>query len=120
MVPPEDKDPIVYHHPTRKSVGYFGAVRLRDGILLYRRETGQFNGESFWNFLKVLQQTSLVAGRRVLVISDNAQYYRSGLHLEWRFWWMAGDDAPDSETGESGRSRTDHANSTNAENLIRR
>ena len=24
-VPPETKDPVVYHHPTRKSVGYFGA-----------------------------------------------------------------------------------------------
>jgi transposase len=83
-VPPEEKDPIVYHHPTRKSVGYFGAVRLRDGTLVFRRETGKFNGESFWNFLKVLQQTSRVAGRRVLVISDNAQYHRSRLHLDWR------------------------------------
>ena len=45
-VPPENKDPIVYHHPTRKSVGYFGAVRLRDGALVYRRENGTFNGES--------------------------------------------------------------------------
>ena len=33
-VPPETKDPIVYHHPTRKSVGYFAAVRLRDGKFL--------------------------------------------------------------------------------------
>src|SRR5215469_7808270 len=55
-VPPEDKDPIVYHHPTRRSVGYFGAVRLSDGTLLFRRETGKFNGESFWNFLKVANQ----------------------------------------------------------------
>jgi transposase len=83
-VPPEDKDPIVYHHPTRKSVGYFGAVRLRDGTLVFRRETGKFNGESFWDFLKVLQQTSAVAGRRVLAISDNAPYHRSRFHLEWR------------------------------------
>ena len=29
-VPPEIKDPILYHHPTRHSVGYFGAVRLRE------------------------------------------------------------------------------------------
>jgi hypothetical protein len=34
-VPPETKDPIVYHHPTRKSVGYFAAVRLRDGTFLF-------------------------------------------------------------------------------------
>jgi len=52
-VPPETKDPIVYHHPTRKSVGYFAAVRLRDGKFLFRRETGRFNGETFWDFLKV-------------------------------------------------------------------
>jgi transposase len=83
-VPPENKDPIVYHHPTRKSVGYFGALRLRDGVLLFRRETGKFNGESFWAFLKVLRQVSAVPGRRVVVISDNAQYHRSRLHLEWR------------------------------------
>jgi len=42
-VPPEIKDPVVYHHPTRKSVGYFAAVRLRDGQLLFRRETGRFS-----------------------------------------------------------------------------
>ena len=51
-VPPEIKDPVVYHHPTRKSVGYFAAVRLRDGRFLFRRETGRFNGETFWEFLK--------------------------------------------------------------------
>lgn len=51
-IPPEIRDPVVYHHPTRKSVGYFAAVRLRDGRFLFRRETGRFNGESFQEFLK--------------------------------------------------------------------
>jgi len=51
-VPPETKDPVVYLHPTRKSVGYFAAVRLRDGHFLFRREAGRFNGETFWEFLK--------------------------------------------------------------------
>ncbi len=37
-VPAELKDPILLHAPTRKSVGYFGAVRLRDGKLLTRQE----------------------------------------------------------------------------------
>lgn len=83
-VPPEIKDPILYHHPTRKSVGYFAAVRLRDGQLLIRRETGRFNGESFWEFLKAFREESAVAGRRVVAISDNAQYHRSKLHLPWR------------------------------------
>jgi hypothetical protein len=69
-VPPETKDPVVYHHPTRKSVGYFAAVLLRDGQFLFRREAGRFNGESFWEFLKLFRQISPVAGRRVVAISD--------------------------------------------------
>lgn len=83
-VPPETKDPILYHHPTRKSVGYFGAVRLDDGKFLYRREGGRFNGQSFWNFLKAFQTDAARDGRRVIAISDNAQYHRSRLHWEWR------------------------------------
>ena len=42
-IAPEDKDPIVRHEPTRKSIGYFGAVRLRDGRLVTRREDQSFN-----------------------------------------------------------------------------
>jgi hypothetical protein len=42
-VPPEEKDPVLLHHPTRKSVGYFGAVRLRDGKLVFQREEERFN-----------------------------------------------------------------------------
>ena len=83
-IPPENRDPVVYHHPTRKSVGYFGAVRLRDGRFLFRRETGRFNGESFWEFLKQFREASPVAGRRVIAISDNAQYHRSRFDLTWR------------------------------------
>ena len=30
-VPPENRDPVLRRHPTRRRVGYFGAVRLRDG-----------------------------------------------------------------------------------------
>ena len=37
-VAPEIKDPVLLHAPTRRSVGYFGAVRLRDGRFLFRRE----------------------------------------------------------------------------------
>ena len=83
-VPPETKDPVVYHHPTRKSIGYFAAVRLRDGAFLFRRETGKFNGDTFWAFLQVFREASSGASRRVLAISNNAQYHRSQLHLDWR------------------------------------
>ena len=83
-IPPENKDPIVYHHPTRKSVGYFAAVRLRDGQFFFRRETDRFNGLTFWDFLQSFRQTSAVAGRRVVAISDNAPYHRAKVHAEWR------------------------------------
>ena len=83
-IPPETKDPVLYHHPTRHSVGYFGAVRLRDGRFCYRREMGRFNALSFGGFLKVLRARSAIPGRRVVVISDNAKYHRARLHLPWR------------------------------------
>ena len=47
-VPPENRDPVLLHHPTRRSVGYFGAVRLRDGRFLYRRETERFAAQTFF------------------------------------------------------------------------
>jgi len=83
-IPPECKDPVVLHHPTRKSVGYFGAIRLRDGKFVYRRESNIFNAESFWIFMKKLRQISSHSGRRVLVLSDNARYHHAKLHAEWR------------------------------------
>ena len=83
-IPPEDKDPVVLHHPTRRSVGYFGAVRLRDGKLLCRREEDKFNGDTFWAFLKDLRVRSSRARRRVVLIIDNAGYHHARLHEDWR------------------------------------
>jgi transposase len=83
-VPPETKDPVLYHHPTRRSVGYFGAIRLRDGLLVRRRESERFNGPTFWAFLQDLHKVSQVEGRRVVVISDNAKYHHARLHAAWR------------------------------------
>ena len=54
-IPPETKDPVLYHAPTRKSVGYFGAVRVRDGKFVYQREEDKFNGESCHAFMKKLR-----------------------------------------------------------------
>jgi transposase len=83
-VPPEIQDPILLHHPTRKSVGYFGAVRLRDGKFVYRAETGRFNAETFLAFLQVLSARSVTGARRVVVISDNAHYHKAKFHQAWR------------------------------------
>lgn len=83
-VPPEIKDPVLLHAPTRKSVGYFGAVRLRDGKLFTMREEHKFDGQSFWEFLIALRRRALASGRRVVLICDNARYHHATLHKEWR------------------------------------
>jgi hypothetical protein len=83
-VPPEERNPVLLHHPTRKSVGYFGAVRLRDGKLVFQRETGRFNALTFHMFLKHLCRVSSRAGRYVVVITDNAKYHHAKLHAHWR------------------------------------
>jgi len=83
-IPPETKDPVLLHHPTRKSVGYFGAVRLRDGRFIHHREDDRFNAISFWAFLKDLRRASRSADRRVVVITDNAKYHHACLHKQWR------------------------------------
>ena len=83
-VPPETKDPVLLHPPTRKSVGYYGAIRLRDGRFFFRRETGKFNALSCWEFLKGLCATSTRTHRQVVVMADNARYHHARLHREWR------------------------------------
>jgi transposase len=83
-IPPEVKDPVLLHAPTRKSVGYFGAVRLRDGRFVFRRETSKFNGRSFFQFLQQLHRASRRTGRRVVIIVDNARYHHARLHQPWR------------------------------------
>jgi transposase len=83
-IPPEVEDPVVLHHPTRKSIGYFGAVRLRDGKFLFHREPTCFNAITTWDFLQKLRRCSCRAGRRVVVITDNAKYHHARLHADWR------------------------------------
>jgi transposase len=83
-VPPECRDPVLRHAPTRKSVGYWGAVRLRDGLFVHRRETGIFNADTCWQFLVQLHTASRVPGRKVVVIADNAKFHHARLHKEWR------------------------------------
>jgi transposase len=82
-IPPEEKDPILKHYPGRKSIGYFGAVRLRDGKFVFRREDNVFDGDSFYEFLKQLYRNSK-SGRKVILIIDNARYHHSRIHKEWR------------------------------------
>jgi transposase len=84
-IPPEQKDPVLVHCPTRKAVGYYGAVRLRDGKFIYRREEELFNGEGFWHFMLTLRQKGQQSsGRQIVVITDNARYHHARRHKEWR------------------------------------
>jgi transposase len=83
-VPPEVRDPVLLHHPTRKSVSYFGAVRLRDGKLFCAQANGRFDAQTTWEFLRQLRLRSLRSGRRVIIIADNAKYHHAKLHADWR------------------------------------
>jgi transposase len=83
-VPPENRDPVLLHHPTRRSVGYFGAVRLGDGRFLYRRETERFGGETFLDFLCQFYRANRATRRRLVLVLDNASYHHARLHKAWR------------------------------------
>lgn len=83
-IPPEVRDPVCLHHPTRKQVGYYGAVRLRDGRLHYRREEERFNAATCWSFLRSLRRVCRNSPRQVLVILDNAKFHHALLHKAWR------------------------------------
>ena len=76
-VPPEIKDPILQHAPTRKSVACFGAVSLSTGQFV-RMMCSVFNATSFKSFLtRLLRQHT--CGRRMVVVLDNARYHHAVL-----------------------------------------
>lgn len=80
-VPPEDKDPVVLHAPTRKSVACFGSVSLRTGKLVTAFEP-TFNAESFQRFLKQVLRHRPRSKRLVLVL-DNAKYHHARALQPW-------------------------------------
>lgn len=83
-VPSDIRDPILLHHPTRKKVGYFGAVRLRDGELVVSQEQESFNAVTTLAFLEKLEECSRESGKQIVVILDNARFHHAKLHKEWR------------------------------------
>lgn len=74
-VPPEDKDPVLFHAPTRKSVAVFGAVRINDGRLCTLQEP-IFNSTTFLAFLKKVLRYRM-KGEKIVLILDNARYHRA-------------------------------------------
>ena len=83
-VAPEVKEPILLHHPTRKSVGYFGAVNLFNGKLIFQREEDKFNAQTFWVFMKKLKTYAQSRGKHIVLLIDNAKYHHAKLHRQWR------------------------------------
>jgi transposase len=76
-VPPEDKDPILLHAPTRKSIACFGAVNLRTGKFV-RRMCSVFNAVTFQQFLGQLLRHR-TRRRRMIIVLDNARYHHAVL-----------------------------------------
>jgi transposase len=80
-VPPEDKDPVLLHAPTRKSVACFGAASLRTGKLVTTFEP-KFNAESFQRFLELLL-IHRPRGKRLTLVLDNAKYHHARALQPW-------------------------------------
>jgi transposase len=80
-VPPEVKDPVVTHAPTRKSIACFGAVSLSTGKFV-RALSPKFNAETFAAFLKTLLRHRS-RGRRMVIVLDNAAYHHARLPAPW-------------------------------------
>lgn len=74
-VPPDIKDPILRHAPTRKSVACLGAVSLSTSKFV-REMCGVFNAETFKNFLKKLLRHRS-RGKRMVVVLGNTRYHHA-------------------------------------------
>lgn len=83
-IPPEVEDPICLHAPTRKSLGYFGAVRLKEGQLVMSPPDGMFDAGTCWRFYRRIERIAKSSGRKIVMIIDNARYHHASLHEEWR------------------------------------
>jgi transposase len=80
-VPPEEKDPIVQHAPTRKSIALFGAVSANTGEMVSMNAT-IFNAETLLIFLnKVL--IAKKRGKKIILVLDNARYHHATMIQPW-------------------------------------
>jgi transposase len=80
-IPLEEKDPVVLHAPTRKSIAYFGGVRISDGRFVCRKSK-IFKAESFKVFLQKLLRARK-RRKKILVILDNARYHHARNLRSW-------------------------------------
>jgi len=80
-VPPEEKDPVPIHAPTRQSVPCFDAVSLLSGKFAHAVSI-VFNADNFLDFLKRLLRRR-PRGKRMVAIPDNASYHHAKLLEPW-------------------------------------
>lgn len=76
-IPPELKDPVLTHAPTRKSIACFGAVSLESGKFAYSL-CDTFDAKTFEAFLKLLLRRR-TRGKRMVIVLDNARYHHAKL-----------------------------------------
>ncbi len=74
-MPPEIKDPVLLHAPTRKSIACFGAVSLATGKFV-RCRSERFDARTFEVFLKQLLRHRS-RGKRMVIVLDNAKYHHA-------------------------------------------
>ena len=82
-VPPEDCDPVVFHAPTRKSIGIVGAVRNSDGRLVTQLNSHKFDTASFLVFLTTLLRYYWRKGHLMIVVVDNARWHHAKALQPW-------------------------------------
>ena len=80
-IPPEEKDPILLHAPTRKSIALFGAVQANTGQMVSLM-TPIFNAETFLEFMKMVLKKRK-QGKRLVMILDNARYHHATMIQPW-------------------------------------
>jgi transposase len=86
--PPEIKDPVLLHAPTRKSIACFGAVSWRTGKVV-RSLCATCNAATFETVLKTRLRHRARGTRRVMV-RDNARYHHAILLKPVRRQYRAG------------------------------
>ena len=74
-VPPEIRDPVLLHAPTRKSVACFGAVNVSNGTFVYQT-TPWFNAQTFDLFVRALLRHR-AHNQRMVIVLDNAKYHHA-------------------------------------------
>jgi transposase len=73
---PRGSQPQIPSAPTRKKIGYWGAVDIRTGSLCVQLHESKFNWITFHDFLERFLRTKYRSKQRQLMIIDNAGYHK--------------------------------------------